>query len=472
MRQTKRVVTQFCFYDRTGIQKMLERQAAKGWMLESIGQLGWKYRRMEPKELRFAVTYYPKASMFDPYPTVGEELYREFIGHSGWQFVTTNAQLQIFCTDAEDPVPIETDPVVELQNIHKAVKKSFLPGYFLMLICAMMNLCLMAWRLAENFTGTLAHNANLFTMFCWFVLAGMEIREIGSYYLWRRRALKAAQLDGSFVETKNRNNALWIMLVVILGAYILMLSSISARMVIVALITIGMMAVSAALILLFTKWMKKTGFSRENNRAYTIIGTVVVSIAVTFLSTVTVMTVMDKLPDDHVKDTYEMNGITVTRYGDDVLLTVAELTGENMADYSVYKTVESSILIDRLIANQYRKSGAGDGSSLRYVVVDVKFAPLFRAFLQDYLQMYHNQKMTDIFGNEFYGDFRPVDPAPWGADRAWQLYHQEEKATEYLLVYGNRIVNFDFSEEPNQTQRDLVAEVLGDEQNFENNKNK
>ena len=472
MRTTKRVLTQFCFYDRTGIQKMLEKQAAKGWMLESIGQLGWKYRRIEPKNVRFAVTYYANASMFDPYPTAGEELYQDFVEHSGWQFVASNAQMQIFFTEEKEPVPIETDPVVELQNIHKAVKKSFLPGYFAMLFCALLNLCLMAWRLCENFTGTLAHNTNLFTIFCWVTMAVMEVWEIASYFLWRRRALKAASLDRSFVETKNRNNTMWIILAVILGAYILMLTSVESRMVVVALITIGMMAVSVTLILLFTRWMKKTGFSREDNRAFTIVATVFVSIAVTFLSTVIVMSVMDKLPDDHVKDNYEMGGITVTRYGDDVPLTVAELTGEDMENYSTYKTVETSILLDRLVANQHPDFVTGDGgSTLRYVVVDVKFAPLFDACLREYLAMYHNQKLTDIFGNEFYGEFYPIDPGLWGADRAWQLHRLEEE-TEYLLVYGNRIVNFDFSEEPTSYQMELVARILGNEQKFENNKNK
>ena len=473
MRQIKRVITQFCFYDRTGIQKMLERQAAKGWMLESIGQLGWKYRRIEPKNVRFAVTYYPKASMFDPYPTVGEELYQEFAAHSGWQFVASNAQLQVFCTEAENPVPIETDPVVELQNIHKAVKKSFLPGYCMMLFCALLNLGLMAWRLYENFTGTLSHNANLFTMFCWISLAVMEIREIGAYYLWRRRALKAAQLDGSFVDTKNRNNALWIMLAVIVAAYILMLASLSSRMITVALISIGLMAVSVTLILWFTAWMKKTGFSREDNRAYTIVATVFVSIAVTFLSTVIVMTVMEKLPDDHVKDTYEINGITFTRYGDDVPLTVGELTGEDMTDYSTYKTFNSSILIDQLVTNQHPDllTGSG-GSSLRYVVVEVKFRPLLEACLKDYLTMYHDQQIVDVFGDEYYREFHPIDPGAWGADRAWQLYSKDEAMTEYLLVYGNRIVNFDFSEEPTDEQMALVSERFGNEQKNENNKNK
>lgn len=472
MRQTKHVITQFCFYDRTGIQKMLEKQARKGWMLESIGQLGWKYRRIEPKNVRFAVTYYPKASMFDPKPTVGEELYQEFVEYSGWQFVTSNAQMQIFCTEDENPVPIETDPIVELQNIHRAVKKSFLPGYFMTLFCALLNLGLMVWRLAENFTGTLAHNTNLFTISCWIILALLEIYEISAYFLWRRKALKAAQLDGSFVETKNRNNLMLVILAVVCAAYILLVSSLSPRMAYIGVISVVLMLLAAAVVLLLTKWMKKTGFSREDNRAYTILATVFISLAVAFLSTVVIISVMDNLPDDHVKDTYEINGITLTRYGDDLPLTVEALTGESMEDYSAYKTVESSILIDRLVANQYRKFGTGEGSEVRYVVVNVKFVPLFDACLGEYLTMYHDQQIIDIFGNEYYRDFHPIDPTAWGADRAWQLYSKEEPITEYLLVYGNRIVNFDFSQEPTAQQMALVAQILGSEQNIENSKNK
>ncbi len=475
MRQTKRVITQFCFYDRTGIQKMLEKQAAKGWLLESIGQLTWNYRRMEPKQMRFAVTYYANASMFDPKPTVGEELYQEFVEYSGWRFVASNAQMQIFCTEEENPVPIETDPLVELQNIHRAVKKSFLPGYWMMLCCALLNLGLMAWRLADNFTGTLAHNTNLFTIFCWIILALLEIYEISAYFLWRRKALNAAQLDGSFVETKNRNNLMLVILAVVFAAYILMVSSLSPRIAYIGVISVVMVLLAVAVVLLLTRWMKKTGFSREDNRAYTILATVFASLAVAFLSTVVIITAMEQLPDDHVKDTYEINGITVTSYGDDVPLTVEALTGERIDDYSTYKTVESSILIDRLIANQYRKFGTGEGSSLRYVVVDVKLGFLFEACLNDYLSMYHNQQMVDVFGNEFYAEFYPVDPTAWGADRAYQLGRLGELECEYLLVYGNRIVNidfFDFSQEPTAEQMVLVKEILGNEQNIENDENK
>lgn len=462
MRTTKRVLTQFCFYDRTGIQKMLEKQAAKGWMLESIGQLGWKYRRIEPKNVRFAVTYYANASMFDPYPTAGEKLYQDFVEHSGWQFVASNAQMQIFCTEEEAPIPIETDPVVELQNIHKAVKKSYLPGYYIMIAAAAMNLMLMAWRLYENFTGTLANNANLFTMLCWITLFGMELTEILSYYLWRRKALKAAERDGSFVETTNRNNIMWMILAVVSAAMILTLLSISTKAAYVAVVMLVIMFAAAGLLLLFSQWMKKTGFSREDNKAYTILATVFVSLVLTGVVTWVVAGIFDRHQEDlHVRDTYEIKGMTFTRYCDDVPLTVAELTGENMENYSTYKTVNSSILIDQLVANQHPDFGSGHGESLRYVVIEVKFAPLFGFCLRDYLNMYQDQQIVDIFGDEYYREFHPIDPTTWGADKAWQLYSKAYGMPEYLLVYGNRIVNFDFSEEPTQEQKDIVKAHFG-----------
>lgn len=462
MRQTKSVVTQFCFYDRTGIQKMLEKQAQNGWMLESIGQFSWKYRRTEPKEVRYAVTYYANASMFDPHPTVGEEMYQEFVAHSGWQFVASNAQMQIFCTEAENPVPIETDPLVELENIHRAVKKSFLPGYFIMLAAATLNLFLIGWRLYDNFSGTLANNANLFSILCWMLLFSLEVTEILSYYIWRRKARKAAETDGSFVETTNRNNIMWVILAVVSVALILTLSSITPRAAYVALAFLAVMFAATTLVLMLSKWMKKTGFSKEDNRAFTILATVFISVALTVIMTWVVVGIFDRHQEDlHIRETYEFNGMTFSRYGDDVPLTVGDLTGEDDDDYSSYKTVESSILIDRLVSNQYPQFGTGGEYDLRYVVVEVKWDILFDTCLREYLAMAHDQQVVDIFGNEYHREYHSIDPTAWGADKGWQLYSGKEAMNEYLLVYGNRIINFEFSQEPTPEQMDLVASILG-----------
>ena len=49
----------YSFYDHTGMERHLEKMAAKGWLLESIGTTLWRYCRIEPQKLRFSVAYSP-----------------------------------------------------------------------------------------------------------------------------------------------------------------------------------------------------------------------------------------------------------------------------------------------------------------------------------------------------------------------------------------------------------------------------
>lgn len=44
-------------YDYTSAEKYLERRASEGWQLEEIGTFSWLFRKSEPKNIRFAVTF-------------------------------------------------------------------------------------------------------------------------------------------------------------------------------------------------------------------------------------------------------------------------------------------------------------------------------------------------------------------------------------------------------------------------------
>ena len=69
MKETKRCFADFSFYDPPAIQQKLEDMAAQGWMFHKPGRFLWTYRQITPQKLRFAVTYFPDASDFDPAPT-------------------------------------------------------------------------------------------------------------------------------------------------------------------------------------------------------------------------------------------------------------------------------------------------------------------------------------------------------------------------------------------------------------------
>ena len=166
MKDTKRRLMTFTFYDRTGIEKDLEKQAAKGWLLEKCAATGWIYRRIEPAKIHFAVVYFPAISMFDPEPSEKQKRFQDFCEHTGWELIASNIQMQIFCNRRENPIPIETEPVIEVENIHKSVKKTMFPAYFSNLVLAVMQIGLAAQRFSwDPMTELLSLPSMLATLF-------------------------------------------------------------------------------------------------------------------------------------------------------------------------------------------------------------------------------------------------------------------------------------------------------------------
>ena len=62
MRDVKRRVETYSFYDHSGISAHLEAMAAQGWLLEKRANALWTYRRAQPQQLTYAVAYYPEGS--------------------------------------------------------------------------------------------------------------------------------------------------------------------------------------------------------------------------------------------------------------------------------------------------------------------------------------------------------------------------------------------------------------------------
>ena len=202
MKNTKRRFETFSFFDHTGISAHLEKMAAEGLMVEKITNFGWIYRRIEPKTMHFAVSYYPKASEFDPEPSEEQQMFHEFCAHTGWNLACTSAQIQIFYNENENPTPIETDPELELDTIHASVKKTMLPTYLIMLFLSIMNGVLFVGGLLSDPLDLLSSPSRLFTGFAFVILFLLCSVELISYFIWYKKArLQAAH--GEFLKAPN-----------------------------------------------------------------------------------------------------------------------------------------------------------------------------------------------------------------------------------------------------------------------------
>lgn len=198
----KRELVTYLLFDYEGIEEHLEKMAARGWFLETPGNQIWTYRKGEPAEVKYAVTYVPKASQFDPEPIPEQKTLEEFCGEAGWQKVGYWLQAQIFMNYDAHAVPLETEEEVRLEVIRHAMKKSFVPAHVVLTLLVLFNL----WRASNSFfddpLAYLSGYGSLLSMLVQPIAAVLVAANLIGYYVWLHRSAKSVEAGGSCVNPK------------------------------------------------------------------------------------------------------------------------------------------------------------------------------------------------------------------------------------------------------------------------------
>lgn len=439
MKQTKSIIPSFAFYDRTGIQKYLENQARQGWMLESTGNYRWKFCRTEPREMHFAVVYFPQADLYDPAPGDAELTFREFCVHGGWTPAGSNGQMQIFYSHRENPTPIETDPVLEVENIHRAMKKSALPAYWLLELSCVLQLASQWMSLQNGLVRYLSNGVNLYFAAVWCVLSVIALSRHLCYVLWRRKAKTAAERDNIFLETKSTIRAENLASALILLTFLVMILTLPDRTQAVTLaaamvLTFGVIAVTE----LLRKKMKKDGYDAAVSKRRTMITSVALTLTVALVLVPGIArSVMEKWPEE-------------TETG--AVLNIRELLGDEADDYeTLLLTDQESVFLRFQNVYQYPE-GTQRTPKLEYDLLEVKAPFLYRCCLEEMMTV------PEYMEN---GVFQSVDPAPWGAEKVWQLQDGEEMRDWYVVGYENIILEIIPDWELTDAQKAQIGRLLG-----------
>lgn len=465
MKNTKRCFVLFSFYDRTGIENYLEKQAQEGWMLDKISPLGWHFKRIEPKKIHFSVVYFAKASAFDPEPSEAQLTFQDFCEHTGWNLATSNVQMQIFYNEDENPTPIETDATLEVAAIHASVKKSILPSYFLLMGVGLLQAILFLLRFIADPISILISNANLFTSITWFLTLFVSVTETLGYYRWYKRAKYAAKRDGSFVETKGHPYAKCIILfLLVLPLVCLPLFFGDRRLTIIAVSTIVIVLGLTAGILGISQWMKRMKISATWNRNITIILSLVVPSICSVALIIFVVAMVLTSPSDKVPmETYEYKGQTFHVYQDTLPLTIEDLAEVEYDGYSYEQTASnSSIFIEQESATQRPRWDALSQPRLDYSVTRIKAPFLYNLCKQALLDDFAHNYGRPIPEDPMWEEHISIDAAPWGANEAYQLKLDGEMQMRFLLCYDNCIVEIDFKQDWELTPelKKIVAQKL------------
>ncbi len=433
MRDVKRRIETYSFYDRSAISSHLEAMAAKGWQLERITSSFWYYRRAQPQKLRYAVTYYPSGSAFDPEPNPGlGELY-ELCEHAGWEYVTGFAEMNIFVNSRENPTPLETDPAVDLVAIEKSAKRRLMKPYWAILVIGVVVAFLGIGGFINDPVYSLSGVWGL-PMGVVFLLLGIAAAaELRSYYRWRALARTAAE-RGERVKTSSPMRltralmaaACAVLALAVFGALFsgdeMWLASILVVLV-VWLIANVVMRVSV-------DKFKRSGMSKSFNAGVSVLIVFVLCFALYSLGGEFIYDSAVAHNDDNRYVNYS--------------LSLEDLTGEPTPGYIRSQSRRESVILaqsslDEFYSEHAPEPGGEDVGRLKYTTTFVKFPALY-GFCESFASR----------GGEV------VDPAPWGALRAYSM-----DGNAYTLCYPGRVVEISLPFSPSAEQMAIVYERLG-----------
>lgn len=436
----------YSFYDRSGVARHLEEMAAKGWMLEKLNGFCWQYRRMEPQQLRFSVTYFPTASQFAPAPVEGLQTFWDFCAEAGWILAADNAQVQVFYHEDPNATPIETDPETDFQTIRRTMKKSTVSSYWTLLALSLFECGFLFWRLLDDPIDQFSSALQLNSTFGFVPLALLSAIELVRYYRWQKRCRSALESGDALPELRS---ARWlgILILILAGVQLLTLLSTSLQFSKGMAITMVFMLLYLCLMFFLANSIRKT-LQRLHvkswiNKAVTV-GVIAALMIGMFSGMIALVfkTSGSWFEESENVTTYEVNGHTFKQYHDELPLTVSDLVPDDYENWSTRLQTDSSFLLTHIDANQRGRVGDPDIPDLSYEVVIVKAPFLYNLCKNDFINWL--ERDNDKLPEEHWSLYQPVDPGPWGALEVYQQCSAGEFYNQFLVCWPDRIVEINF----------------------------
>ena len=427
MKDVKYKLIDTLLYDYALIEEKLTKLSAEGWHLEKLGTLAWKFRRGEPKQVRYAVTYAPSASAFNSRPTEAEEDLADLCAQAGWVRIANQAQLHIYRNDDPNAVPLETDEGERLKTIRRSMKKHFFPTELLMIAIFLMQFFMHLHTMTRSPSRTLSSPMMVSTLvMCLFVAVIHGFLAVNAL-LWLRRAQKAVD-DGEGIPPNRFYRSFRWVIWAFLAGYLLCL-----------LWTVGLgffswVVITSAAVLLITaggiSLCKRLNAPKWVNM---VVPAGLCALVIAVLIPLLIFSLDRKLSDEPSQT-------------ENLPLTLSQLTGETDTERLTIDVSGTPLL------SHGRYYDFGTANEIQYTIVDVK-CPLF-------YDMILNEQEQDIIRLSRYSVLPGVAEFAEIFDAEYARHATSNTGDRWLICWEDRIVDFYADWILTEEQLAVLADIL------------
>ena len=454
MEEYKRRIELFSLYDHTNIEKHLEKMAAKGWMIDTIGTTLWRYKKIEPKKLKFSVVYYPKEVKEGAIISDDRQNFIDLCSSGGWNYVINSGKMHIFSTDDENAPPIDTDAPIQIECIHKFAKTEIVYGYLFLIIACIFFSGFIIYELWKEPVETLKDATPIFWLTP--VTLIFSVFNVISYLNWYKKAKTAAE-NGEFTNTKKiiRFEVLfWFPLYIGFG----LLGILSFMRIRYILLTLGIISTGIILFIIYKAInnkickSKRKETTKQRLRRFAAVTLVFlwlgsgigaylaipkpyykVKVKSEFGNTYSREVYLDKNAPLDISDYKETGDKTISR-------------GKSTRELLLIKETEWSFYTVEDEKND-------DGLFLYYSVTDIRFTPLLERCKNEIIfnHIVYESKKILLDTNKF---------------ECYRYYIDDKTPmNSFVFCNGNKIITVDFSWEPSEEELIFTAEKLITSQN-------
>ena len=459
MSRTKRLFVPLSPYDQQAMETLLERQATQGWLLTQMGNWVWTFAEIQPRPLQFAVTYFSKATEYDPLPTDEQRDKEDLCAGSGWHLAARRHDIQVFYTADADALPLETDPVVRVENLHKAmVRLTIRPRLLTLVLCLFwMGFSWLDFR--QDAIRFLSDGFKVITLPVWFLLLLACVVEPVACLAWYRRARRAAAERDAFLPPRIpvRVSRVFVAMAFLLLCLAAFGSNLPPQWYL-AWLLICVAAIGGGTLLRKHLQCRDTP-AGLNKAATSFLVLAVYMVGIVVLLAVSVGSHPGQA-DHVVAGSYEQNGRTYDLYNDSLPLTVEDLTDTD-AVYSRKATTSASFLLRRSLYDQSPVVPQYAGTpTVWYTIYDTDFVFVQDMVVHQLLEEHQDEVNED--GTVLQDSFVAIDPEPYSVQAAYQLqWSTIGPVPHYLFCWKDRVVELQFAYlEPTEEQLVKAAGIL------------